>query len=139
MYVRIRLLFLYFVILLANNSLLANPNIQVKSFIKENDGVLFKMEPGLLKLQVCSDKIIRVIYTPKEELPKEMDSHAVVTLDWAKVDFNVTDKNDEIVVSTDKVNVVVDKKSGAVNFYDKSGRLYCRKFLQAEKYLFRRE
>ncbi len=122
MYVRIRLLFLYFVILLANNSLLANPNIQVKSFIKENDGVLFKMEPGLLKLQVCSDKIIRVIYTPKEELPKEMDSHAVVTLDWAKVDFNVTDKNDEIVVSTDKVNVVVDKKSGAVNFYDKSGK-----------------
>ncbi len=120
MYKRLLILFICFI--LFNSFILPLPKIPVRSFTKEDDGVVFKMEPGLLKLQVCTDKIIRVIYTPKDELPQKMDSHALVKVKWCKVDYSVSDKKDEVIVTTDKVQAVVDKASGAVSFYDKSGK-----------------
>ena len=33
------------------------------------DGVVFKMQSGLMKLQVCSESVVRVIYSPGIEFP----------------------------------------------------------------------
>ena len=117
-----RLPILLLFVTIFNSLVLPSPKIPVKSFTKQEDGVLFKTEPGLLKLQVCTDKIIRVIYTPKDKLPEKMDSHAVARFQWCKVPFNITQEKDEIILHTDKLQVIVNKESGAVSFYDKTGK-----------------
>src|SRR5208337_4390844 len=46
-----------------------NPLNPVKSVEKQSDGVLFRMQTGLLRLQACSDSIVRVLYTPTPSFP----------------------------------------------------------------------
>jgi ABC-type branched-subunit amino acid transport system permease subunit len=44
-------------------ALRASP-IAVQSFVKNPDGVTLTMSPGKMKLTVCSDSIVRVMYSP---------------------------------------------------------------------------
>jgi hypothetical protein len=43
-----------------------NPVMQVQ---QQPDGVLFTMQAGVLKLQVCSPAVIRVLYSPTSSFP----------------------------------------------------------------------
>ena len=45
----------------------------VKSFQQESDGVTFSMGTGTLKVQVCSDSVIHVLYSPTTTFPKRPD------------------------------------------------------------------
>ncbi len=97
----------------------ANP-IPVKSFKQEGDGVSFIMETGVMKLQVCGDRIVRVVYGPKASLP---DSKSVAVIkDWTPVPFEVRENLQAITVSTSKLQVAVDRKTGAVQFLDPAGK-----------------
>ena len=48
-----------------------SPN-PVKSDEKQTDGVLLRMQSGLLRLRVCSDSIVRILYTPTSSFPTVM-------------------------------------------------------------------
>jgi len=101
-------------------SLSAAP-IPVQSFHKDADGVTLSMSPGKMKLTVCSDGIVRVMYSPAGTLPAGQDF--VVTNHWAATSFKVTDAAGQLTVKTRKLKVLVDKATGAVGFYDLSDRL----------------
>ena len=101
-------------------SLSAAP-IPVQSFHKDADGVTLSMSPGKMKLTVCSDGIVRVMYSPAGTLPAGQDF--VVTNHWAATSFKVTDAAGQLTVKTRKLKVLVDKTTGAVGFYDLSDRL----------------
>src|SRR3990172_6460149 len=45
----------------------------VTSVEQQSDGVLFTMRSGALKLQVCTDRIVRVLYTPDSSLANRPD------------------------------------------------------------------
>ena len=96
--------------------------IPVQSFHKNADGVTLTMAPGEMKLTVCSDSIVRVMYSPNAVLPAGQD-FVVTNRSWKKASFNVADSNDTLTITTRKLEVAVDKMTGAVTFYDASGKL----------------
>jgi hypothetical protein len=98
--------------LLTYTTLLAFPltaePIQVQSFSKKADGVLFKMEPGTLRIQVCTDAITHVIYAPGEAFPAP--PVYVVKNTWIPVRFRVIEDADAVSVATAALRISVDRK-----------------------------
>ncbi len=96
------------------------------SFEKESDGIVLHLEktrdtdPALMKVQVCSDDIIRIVAAPGEEFSSRpsliVDGH-----EWAPVSWTAEQKGDEIVLSTQKLKVRIDRRTGAVSFFDSEG------------------
>ena len=94
----------------------------VKSYNKVNDGVTFTLDQGLMKVKVCFDNMIEVKYTT---LPVFMDKPSlVITNEWkTSPGFTVTENSNEIVITTAKIKVVVNRKSNAVTYTDLTGNI----------------
>ena len=97
-------------------------SIPVQSFHKDSEGVTLAMSPGKMKLTVCSDSIVRVMYSPTTTLPAGQD-FAVTNHSWPRTSFKVADADGKVTLTTRELKVVVDKAGGAVAFYDASGKL----------------
>lgn len=93
----------------------------VLSYVSDSVCVNFTLGKGILKLRVCSDKIIQVSYSLNSTLP-EKDS-IIVNKVWEKPDFVVTKDADNIIISTKSLTVKVSKENSLISFYDKSGNL----------------
>jgi alpha-D-xyloside xylohydrolase len=90
---------------------------QVSSFTQESDGVLFSMpNSGKMKVQVCSDKIIRVVYTLQSAIPGP-ESYIVVKKTWDPATFTVQDAASTVSIITSTVKVDVSKTTGAISYY----------------------
>lgn len=96
--------------------------IPVQSFKTGVDDVTFTMSPGTMKLTICSDGIVRVMYSPTKTLPSGQD-FVVTNRSWKKLSFKVTEAGGNVTLTTDKLKVAVDKATGAVAFYDVSGNV----------------
>jgi alpha-D-xyloside xylohydrolase len=83
---------------------------------KQNDGVLLATPSGTLRLQVWSDKIVRVTFAPGNKLP-EKKSFSVIARP-AKTKWQFTETPDVVILETQAVRARVDKKSGAVGFFN---------------------
>lgn len=79
------------------------------------------MEPGRLKLTVCSDSLVRVLYSPGETLPAGQD-FVVTNQAWRGASFKVAEGDGKVTLTTRKIKVSVEKASGAISFLDISGR-----------------
>jgi alpha-D-xyloside xylohydrolase len=97
-------------------------SIPVQSFHKDADGVTLTMSPGKMRLTVCSDGIVRVMYSPTATLPAGQD-FVVTKHSWPSTAFKIADTGAKVTVATHKLKVAVDKGTGAVAFYDASGNL----------------
>jgi alpha-D-xyloside xylohydrolase len=111
----------YFAVNLATSNSYAAANL-VQSFHKDADGVTLTMSPGTMKLTVCSDRIVRVMYSPTATLPAGQD-FVVTNHSWKSVSFKVADSGGQLTLTTLKLKVAVDNATGAVAFYDVSGKL----------------
>jgi len=97
-------------------------NASIRSFKKETDGVSFDLDKGLLKIKVCSADIIEVKYTIFNSFNTKPS--LVVNNTWNRqTAFTVTDAGKNIVITTDKLKIVVDKSSNAISYFTKSGQL----------------
>lgn len=108
----------------ANSAILpsfADP-ISVQSFINDSNSVTLTMLPGEMKITICSDSIVRVMYSCSATLPAGQN-FVVTNQSWMPAPFRVADANGRLTVSTRKLKVSVDKSTGAVTFYDVAGNL----------------
>src|ERR1700722_8560878 len=64
-----------------------------------SDGALFTMGTGTLKLQVCSDSVIHVLYSPTATFPKRAD-YVVIKESWPATQFTLQSTDDAIALST---------------------------------------
>lgn len=80
--------------------------------------------PHWVRLQVMSDKIIRVEATSESAFPLKNSLIIVPEAFQQHVTFKVDENNDEVVISTAKVQAKVNKATGRVVFYDASGRQF---------------
>src|SRR5215470_561132 len=71
------------------------PMNPVKSVQQQADGVLFTLGTGKLKLQVCSDSVIHVLYSPTASFPKQKD-FVVIKENWPAAKFTVESTDDAI-------------------------------------------
>ncbi len=94
--------------------------IAVKSVHQDPEGVRLVMQVGTMRVQVCTERIVRVVYSPTDRIPAPLVN--VVTRAWKPVAFAVKDSGDDVVISTPELQVKVNRASGAVSFFDASGQ-----------------
>jgi alpha-D-xyloside xylohydrolase len=96
----------------------ANPVTQVQ---KQSDGVLVAMQTGAVKLQVCSDSIIHVLYAPVWPPPKRPD-YVIDKSEWTPVRWTMEESAKDVRVKTDRLTVTVDRKEGLIGYIDVNGK-----------------
>lgn len=95
-------------------------------FIKTKDGIVVYPDPALsgntrvVKLQVISNNIIRVVAGPERELPAKKSFSTCYTLDPAAKWEVLTDK-EYALVKTKSLTAKIHLKTGAVSFTDVKG------------------
>ena len=96
-------------------------------FIREKDGVTVYPETYLsgnaraVKLQVITDRIIRVTASPEKEVPPRKSLITVYSA--PSTPFTLTESPDKIVLQTSALTATMTLATGAVSFTDKHGRL----------------
>ncbi|MGH9493473.1 MAG: glycoside hydrolase family 31 protein [Candidatus Sulfotelmatobacter sp.] len=106
---------------LANRALAQwTPMNPVKSVQQEADGLRFTMGTGTLKLQVCSDSVVHVLYSPTASFPKQVD-YVVIKDSWPAAKWSMQSTDDAVVLNTSLLKITVTRKDGAINYAEASG------------------
>jgi len=98
------------------------------SYEKLSDGILLRLKnqketgPALLKIQVCTESIIRVIAAPTDSFSSRK-SLMVEREAWQTIPWEVKENGEEIEISTSKLTVKVNAQTGAVSFYNNKGEV----------------
>src|SRR6266700_2434783 len=87
----------------------------VKQVQQQADGVLFSMGTGTLKVQVCSDSVIRVLYSPTAAFPKLPD-YVITKESWPAAQWTMQSTDDEVTLTTSLLKVRVTRKDGAIAY-----------------------
>jgi alpha-D-xyloside xylohydrolase len=95
-----------------------NPVTRVQ---QEPDGVLLAMKIGTLRLQVCSDTIIRVLYSATSGFPKLPD-YVVTKASWPATQWSMHTDDDWVTLITAKLKVTVARRDGAISYFDAGGK-----------------
>jgi len=94
----------------------------VASFDKQQDGVVFHMKIGALRLQVCAPAIIHVMYSPVSSFSANTNP-AIIKIRWPESVWTLQDTDNEIALQTAALKVAVDRKTGAVTYSDLTGHV----------------
>jgi alpha-D-xyloside xylohydrolase len=95
------------------------------------DGVIIHLKDNtgngarLIKLEPVDDQIIHVIASPVTRLLKEK-SLCVIRKAPSGIHFDVTGKDDTIILATSKIKAVISKISGQIVFKDESNKVLLR-------------
>ena len=95
-----------------------NPVIDVR---QQPDGALLTMRSGVLKLQVCSDAIVRVTYSPTSAIP-QLNDHLVIKTSWPGIKWEIQSAGDTITLATALIRISVNRNNGNILFADSTGK-----------------
>jgi alpha-D-xyloside xylohydrolase len=94
----------------------------IASVTQEADGVRAVFESGAVaKLQVCSDSMIHVVYSPTGTIPKQTE-YVVTKESWAPVPWKLDTSDKAYTLSTATMKVILEKASGAIMFVTAAGQ-----------------
>jgi alpha-D-xyloside xylohydrolase len=96
----------------------ANP---VNDVQQQSDGVQFTMGTGTLKLQVCTDAIIHVLYSPTASFPNTKD-YVVTKSEWPGAKFTMQSGAGNVTITTARLKLVVSKMDGSITYQDADGK-----------------
>src|SRR5208283_5438228 len=89
----------------------------VTSYAKNSDGVTFTLDKGIMKVKICKDDIIEVKYTTLPDFPSKPS--LVVNNEWtATSKFDVAESSDEIIISTSRMKIKVNKLTNSIGYTD---------------------
>ena len=97
------------------------PRNPVTAVQRQPDGVLFTMKAGTLKLQVCTDSIIRVRYSPTAAFSERPD-YVVIKTGWPATKWEMQSTDDDVTLTTARLAVTVTRKDGAITYRDLAGK-----------------
>jgi alpha-D-xyloside xylohydrolase len=93
----------------------------VTGVVRQADGVVVRMQPGVLRLVVMQESVIRVTYAAGATIP-ELHSFSVVMKPKVGVKWTLAQTRDAVTLATAAVRVRVDRRTGAVEFLDVAGK-----------------
>jgi alpha-D-xyloside xylohydrolase len=96
--------------------------VLTQSYQTVSDGIEFLVPNGLMKVKVCTDKIVQVSYVNKPLFP--VKDTVMVNNQWDVIPaFTVTENGDTVTLATASLRIKVSKTSFLVHFYDVTGKL----------------
>ncbi len=95
------------------------PRNPVTSVQRQADGVLLTQKQGFLRLQVCTDSIIHVIYSPTAS-PQQHKNYVVIKTAWNPVIWNMDEAQDAVTISTARLKVTVARLDGSISYRDEN-------------------
>jgi alpha-D-xyloside xylohydrolase len=98
-----------------------NPLNPVRSSERDPRGLTLLLDEGALRLEVETDSMIRVRYSPQRAFPRVAE-YVVIKTEWPKADFDVKETADEIELTTARLKGAVAKKDSSIIFYDSAGK-----------------
>lgn len=111
----------YLAVIITVFTLLHSTSAQI-SYTEESEGILVTMpDNGKMKVQVCSDNIIRVVYTLRETVPAATDNHIVVKGNWTDTPWSTGENDEAYTVSTSSLTVSISKANGTISFLTAGG------------------
>jgi len=97
-------------------------NAAIVSFTKAAKGVVFKLNKGLMKINICAADIIEVKYTIFDAFPAT--ESLVVNNKWPQaVTYTVADGKTEVTITTAKLKLRINKATNAITYTDLSGKV----------------
>ena len=78
------------------------------------------MKTGAMELQVCSERIIRMEYSPTDTIPARFE-YLLIRNSWPKVEWTMRTTEKETILSTRALSVVVEKSTGVITYRDSAG------------------
>jgi alpha-D-xyloside xylohydrolase len=107
---------------LASNALAQwNPLNPVKGVKQQDDGVVLAMQAGILRLQVCSDSIVRVTYSPGAAFP-DTPQYVITKTSWPGAQWTMQSGDNDLTLATSRMKVTITRKDGAILFSDSGGK-----------------
>ncbi len=95
--------------------------LPVRSFQKDASGVTIKLKSGALRLEVCDDRTIHVIYGLKDKPPEKKEF--VVIRQWMPARFQWREEPSQFILRTARMGVTVNRTTGALTFVDAAGKI----------------
>ncbi|MBN2613341.1 MAG: DUF4968 domain-containing protein [Bacteroidales bacterium] len=95
---------------------------RTSEIVKTENGIIFSVPDGKMKLEVCREDIIRVMVSPIDTFSNRK-SLMMVDNPWQKTEFAYEVTGNELVLKTSKLNVKTNLKTGQVKFYDANNKL----------------
>jgi alpha-D-xyloside xylohydrolase len=96
----------------------ANP---VKDAQQQSDGVQLTMGTGTLKLQVCTDSIIRVRYSATSSFPN-VKEYVVTKTEWPAAKWTMQSADDKVTIATSRLKLVISRGDGNIAYQDSDGK-----------------
>jgi alpha-D-xyloside xylohydrolase len=87
---------------------------------KQSDGVLLHRRVGTLRLQVCTDSILHVVYAPGSTIP-DVRQFIVTKTSWPAAQWNMDSTADAITLTTSRMKITITRKNGVILYDDSSG------------------
>jgi alpha-D-xyloside xylohydrolase len=95
-----------------------NPVTQVEP---QGDGVRLAMKTGTLRLEVTSDAMVHVLYSPTGSFPQPVN-YVVIPNPGPAVRWTMQSTEDTVALATSRLRVVVTRKDGTIAFLDAAGK-----------------
>lgn len=105
----------------AGNSAYSDSEPPGADYEKMSDGLVLPMTAGKMKVQVLTDSIVRVVYSPGTQFP-ERESLMVVAKTRPAVKWEVKKDSDFLTMATSKIQIRISRQTGATSFVDSSGQ-----------------
>jgi alpha-D-xyloside xylohydrolase len=96
------------------------PRNPVTAVRRQSDGVLLTQKEGSLKIQVCSDSIIHVVYTATASFQRH-PNYVVMKTSWEPVAWTMDETNDAISIATARLKVSVARIDGSITYHEPDG------------------
>jgi len=97
----------------------------IEPYKVEGNIVTFKCTNATVKLEVCTEDIVRVRMSPSGTFKPE-EPWVVIKYDWSPSLFTVSDKGEYIDITTQCITLKVYKSPLRLDIYDEDGRVLCR-------------
>src|SRR5882724_6175652 len=97
------------------------PRNPVNTFQQQPDGVLFTMMSGTLKVEICSDSIVRVRYAATSSF-SDLPDYVITKTSWPETKWAMQSAADDVILTTARLSVSVSRKDGAITYRDLDGK-----------------
>jgi hypothetical protein len=88
---------------------------------QQPNGVQLTMQSGVMRIEVRTDSIIHVLYSPTSSFPKQTE-YVVTKTAWPAPQWKMESTSAEIALVTPRLKVTVTRRDGLIAYSDLSGK-----------------